>query len=655
MKYFSIIAAVLVLFSSTAAIGFSKEADDVQKLDLSIAFTGPILNNVVVNGISYLQVTSEDSFGMIKHAGEPLLPRKVQTFELPFGTRICDVTVETSSTQTMILSSKILPAPKPVIQGSGALVEYEMSSVIYESDEYYPLQSYSIHTSGGLNVDNEHTTFVTIESFPVQYNPVTNSLKYHKDLTITVTYQEPSQPLITMIDEFDMVIITPETFADDLGRLVNHKVQYGVNTFIKTTEEIFNEYTGVDEPEQIKMYIKDAIETSGVKYVMLIGGLKSPIWAIPRDDANQGTKHWLLPVRYTNLKEQGTVFDPGYISDLYYADIYDANGSFSSWDKDKNGNSDGIFAVWTASPTNPRDVIDLSPDVYVGRLPCRNKMELGFMIDKIITYETETFGSEWFSKMIGIGGDSHDDGGTNYLEGEVVCDTIFEMYMSDFTPVKIYASQRTTNPDLVPSDTNMIREISKGVGFLLFDGHGSPGSWNTHWPGIFNWDDTPGGISCYDFSKFENGGKYPICVVGGCHNSQYNISLIPTALNRPFTWAHGVPYMECFGEHMMRKKDGGSIASFGNTGLGYGTIGEHGDLDGDGINLPDPVEALGGYQEAMFFKSYAEGVNILGETWGGSIRNYLNAFPGMADQTDCKTVQQWPLLGDPSLKIGGYE
>jgi hypothetical protein len=27
----------------------------------------------------------------------------------------------------------------------------------------------------------------------------------------------------------------------------------------------------------------------------------------------------------------------------------------------------------------------------------------------------------------------------------------------------------------------------------------------------------------------------------------------------------------------------------------------------------------------------------------------------MDDQTDCKTVEQWPILGDPSLYIGGYQ
>jgi hypothetical protein len=92
----------------------------------------------------------------------------------------------------------------------------------------------------------------------------------------------------------------------------------------------------------------------------------------------------------------------------------------------------------------------------------------------------------------------------------------------------------------------------------------------------------------------------------------------------------------------------------GNTGLGYGAVGESGDLDGDGVNLPDTAEAVGGYQEVCFFKTYNDGENILGEVWGGAQSKYLNTFPGMEDQTDCKTVEQWPLIGDPSLVIGGY-
>jgi hypothetical protein len=105
---------------------------------------------------------------------------------------------------------------------------------------------------------------------------------------------------------------------------------------------------------------------------------------------------------------------------------------------------------------------------------------------------------------------------------------------------------------------------------------------------------------------------------------------------------------------MARKQDGGAIASFGNTGLGYGAVGNHGDIDGDGIDLPDTLEGVGGYQEVKFFESINEGAQYLGQAWGIAEKKYLDTFPGMEDQTDAKTVQQWPLLGDPSLKIGGY-
>jgi len=301
-----------------------------------------------------------------------------------------------------------------------------------------------------------------------------------------------------------------------------------------------------------------------------------------------------------------------------------------------------------------KDIVDLYPDVYVGRLACRNAMEVKIMTDKIIDYETNTYGQSWFNKILGIGGDSHDDSGTNYNEGEVACEYVFNEYMTEFNPVKLYSSFRYTDAKHIPSSENIVREISDGCGFLLFEGHGHPGSWNTHWPGEFNWDDTPGGTSCYDFSKFNNGGKLPICVIGGCHNSQFNITLFGTLLQMPFMWTHGQPYAECFSWNMARKINGGSIASLGNTGLGYGAVGNHGDIDGDGEDNPDTVEAVGGYQIMQFFKTYDEGVDILGDVWGGAERKFLNTFPCMDDKTDCKTVEQWPLLGDPSLKIGGY-
>ena len=49
-----------------------------------------------------------------------------------------------------------------------------------------------------------------------------------------------------------------------------------------------------------------------------------------------------LITRNSHLAAEATAFDPGVISDLYYADIYEEGGAFSSWDP----NGDGVFAAW---------------------------------------------------------------------------------------------------------------------------------------------------------------------------------------------------------------------------------------------------------------------------------------------------------------------
>jgi len=63
----------------------------------------------------------------------------------------------------------------------------------------------------------------------------------------------------------------------------------------------------------------------------------------------------------------------------------------------------------------------------------------------------------------------------------------------------------------------------------------------------------------------------------------------------------------------------------------------------------------------FFYECGMNGTDVLGEAWGNTITNYLHQYPinwstpaGSDYAIDAKTVQQWILLGDPSLKIGGY-
>ena len=653
----------LLIISSFAAVGLSKQAgvEQYSKEKLTVInkeFFNARTIQTEIEEQTYIELRFEGTNGYLRNEGKPMMPLSRETLNLPFGSKIVDISCEVGKIQTIQLSNKVLPAPKPVPTNmQDAKAEHVMDQTVYDSDELFPNNWFDYYTGGGLNDKDEHTTFLTVRTFPMRYNPVQNTVEYAENLQVTITYEAPESSPFPATATYDLVIIAPKTFSNELQRLVNHKNKYEIKTTLKTLEDIYSEYSGADKPEQIKYFIKDAIETWNIKYVMLVGGLTSILKGTPRDDENQGTKDWYLPVRYTNLKEMGGTYDPGFISDLYYADIYDGQGNFSSWDSDKNGNSDGIYAAWTQFASKPKDYIDFYPDVYVGRLACRSLNEVQTVVTKIIAYEKYKHKTNWYDNMVGIGGDSHDDSDTtDYLEGELACDYVLENYMTEFNPVKLYASYKTTDSGHIPSPDNIIREVSAGCGFLLFEGHGNPGSWNTHWPGIYNWGDTPGGIDVTDFYKLKNDINLPICVIGGCHNSEFNVSIASTIdPNEEFMWTYGQPIGECFSWHLVRLSKGGTIASFGNTGLGYGAVGNYGDQDGDGIDLPDTLEALGGYQIRMFFKTIDEGEDILGAAWGKSTRYYLNTFPGMDDQTDAKTVEQWPLLGDPSLKMGGYQ
>ena len=84
-------------------------------------------------------------------------------------------------------------------------------------------------------------------------------------------------------------------------------------------------------------------------------------------------------------------YEGGYLSDLYFVDLYDAHGNFSSWDSNNNG----IFAEWNS---NGKDIIDMYPELSIGRLACINVNEVKTLVNKIITYETTTAGKDVVQK-----------------------------------------------------------------------------------------------------------------------------------------------------------------------------------------------------------------------------------------------------------------
>ena len=596
---------------------------------------------IIENDKGYFIINFEESDTNLIIDGCPMLPYINKKFIFPFGTKINDIEVSFSEIQEKKLDKKIAISPTPVTLINGIETKaYSNSDYedIYSKNELYPKERYCYTINVGLE-DNQHVIILNVQCFPLQYNPVKNLIYRAKILEMKISYKIPEKT-VSFPDEYDMVIISPSKFSSDLQPLINHKNSYNIRTILKTTEEIYDEYEGRDQPEQIKYFIKNAIESWDISYVLLVGGKKSLLfgnWGIegpklPNDDL------WYVPVRYNNMVDDT---ESGILSDLYYADIYkyeDDEIVFEDWDSDGNG----LFAEWTL---DARDSVDMYPDVFIGRLACRNNYEVRIMVDKIINYEVNGCDPSWFNKIVGVGGDSFDDtiGGTDYFEGEER-NKIAAEYLG-FELVKIWASQKGTG-EPVPSRRDILNAINDGCGFLYFAGHGSTYLYRTYWYHDWVHKNATEPFDIYDMMLgLRNNEKLPICMIGACHNSQFNTSF--------FNFINSLevyPVPECWSWVMTRKIRGGSIATIGYTGLEW--VATYGwDTD----DIPDCIQYFSGYMDSRFFHAYGiDGIEYLGEACGQALNDYLDRFAEVRTYWNIKTPQQWLLLGDPSLKIGGY-
>ena len=503
---------------------------------------------------------------------------------------------------------------------------------------------YTIHC--GIS-KGEPVFFITMDFYPTSFDEEQELFYFPTTISYSITYTE--YPTSFQSDElYDLVIITPEFFSEQVQPLVGHKNQIGIKTIVKETENIYQEYDGRDDAEKIKYYIKDAIENYDISYVLFIGGLKGQ------------SDEWYVPSRYSNLHDR-SFWNDSYVTDLYFADIYRFNTSKSSYEFDDwDSNKNDIIGEWTwiYDPErgwwydqDKKDDLDLFPDVSVGRLPCRSQNEVKTVVEKIISYETNSYGQDWFKTVIYGGGDTvpFSDG---VCEGEIE-----NAYAASFLePLGFESKNLWVSTGSLTGPFDIIKELRKGAGFVYLSGHGTPREWCTHPPAdSYRWID----LYQFEMKNIGNEGKLPICVVGGCHNSQFDVSLSRISKGFQdyglsyFLWKEGI---DCFFKwtwmpqswswNFISHSQDGAIAVIGNTGLGWGVGGVH------------STEYNEGFLTTRFFESYAnlslKGINQLGDIHNEAISTYVNHFSANENLLDRKTVEQWVLLGDPSLYIGGF-
>jgi len=466
---------------------------------------------------------------------------------------------------------------------------------------------YDYDIGTGIN-GQERNVIVKLQTYPVQYHPSKNSIEWAEQIEIEIQYKESEQYMV-FPNEYDFIILSPGEYVNELEDLIIHKNNIGINTKLVTLEEIFqSQYfplEGRDNQEKIKYFIKNAIEKWGITSVLLVGGYHS------------------FPTRETHVYVEYFDVDEPFVCDLYYADIYDADGSFSSWDTNEND----VFAEYDWGDSHSTDEIDLYPDIYIGRLACIDETEVTNCVNKIINYETgRAYAQDWFTNLVVVGGDTFTDDTWKIDEGEYVNEVVMDI-LDGFIPEKIWASNGRLSGPSPSGVTEISNAINEGCGFVDFSGHGYIDQWATH-PHEDKqvWLPKPWGYLNSYVAKLTNGEKLPIVVLGACSTCKFDV------------------IDDCFGWSFLSNPDGGGIGSFGVTTFGYANGGGR--------------EITGGFIEEItmnIFKAYKESANdglsiTFGEMWSTAVVDYI--CPNM-EVRDYATLESWQPFGDPTLAVAG--
>lgn len=599
----------LLLLVTIIPVVAQTDANTSGIIEYRIDFSEPVVHEKNLGS----EIIIPEAPGVITDEGCPLLPVFSQTFEFPLGTKITSIAVQPSGVHTMQIDSEIRPVPaRQKISGQKVLDGNIRDTTVYASANPYPATWYTITTGAGLNDRNDHTLFVTIRITPARYVPAAGLIQYCTHFSVQI-YSEVGLTTRRAAEPVSLVIIAPDAYSEKLQPLLEHKNAYGLSTILVSLEDIYSTYFGRDQPEQIKYFIKHALEEWESQYILLVGDMKK------------------LPIRVTHA----SWWERDLLSDLYYADIYDASGQFCSWDENHNGRFGEID-----DDGNDLDGVDLFADVHIGRLACADETELTTVVNKIITYEEETYNQIWFKRLVCAGGDTFpvSMGAPPFVyEGEITNIKVGQA-RPDFDTTYLWTSRL----NLHPSSFN--RAINKGAGFVSYAGHGFEHGWGTSRPNAI----TKMKITYYTpyINGLKNGNKLPIIFFDACLTAKLDFNItdlqhyypgIAHLLARIFGLSQDPSNSyQCFAWSFLAKSNGGAIATIGSTRTAYTWV------DADG------VYGGAGYLDVQFFKAYMEGITV-----GEMMTKAQNAYVQNVG-TDYFTIEEFMLLGDPSLMVGGY-
>ena len=458
--------SICVSFTQTAKIVSSNE----NELSLFFSFENVSFSTKTIVDKKYIDY-SQTADIILFEKGAPALPFYTQSILLP----------TTGNTQLSIEFDDVVEYTNVDVLPSLGLQKRKQINTNFEFGE-----SYNKNEFYPGKLANTTPPFIlrelrgqTIQLYPYQYNPVTKTLRFYKNLRITVKFisgtspnellSVPTSHLGEMLfkDQFispnkhqekylaknevgEMLIICPESYKQTLQPLIDWKNQKGIKTTVETIETIGN------NSASIKQYIQNF---------------------------------------YTN--------NPSFLYLLLVGDAEDvASYSYGNFNSDE---------YWSDSYYGQLAGDDYYSELFVGRFS-GTQVDVQTMVDRTIEYEKTPSSGNWMTRAIGIasaqGTGIGDNGESDWQHERIIRTTLLS---TDYNYVYEFydGSQGGIDADNNPTNNDILNAINTGVGLINYTGHGDTDYFVT------------GNFHSSDVLSATNFGTYPFVISVACNNGKF--------------------------------------------------------------------------------------------------------------------------------------
>lgn len=429
--------------------------------------SGGIIESMVNTPLGEAVIISIDEGTPILQKGFPDLPKLTASIIIPDDKNMA-VTV-TSASYSDYENILVAPSKGSLLRDvDPAAIPFYFDSA-YQENKFFPKDIAALREPYILRDYRAQTVIV----FPIQYNPVTKTLRVYSEITVSVSAnnnaadnvlkRNPNAEIKTpsvfnelyknrfinfesdtryeqLEEEGNLLIISYGPYINAMQPLADWKIQKGMRTEIVDVSVIGNDKTS------IKNYVANYYNTKGLTYLLLAG------------DAAQV-----------------------------------ASGSTGA------GDADNDYGYILGD--------DHYQEIFVGRFSAETEADIISQVSKTIAYEKTPSNDNYFSKGICIasneGAGIGDEGQSDFEHQDLIREQLLNYNYTDVAEL-FDGTQGNVDAPGNPVANDLSSLINSGTGLITYTGHGSGSSLSTT------------DFSITDANNLVNTGKWPFIWVVGC-------------------------------------------------------------------------------------------------------------------------------------------